>query len=464
MYGKTCKARQYSDQMVCNKCHVAWDVNDPEPPECGQSKANRRNNMSLTLNPIKKHIVFVKLANELPFVVDECRASGRTVDFVMPTPAAIENSIERLVTGKVDVLVMNGSLVTGFRVKLTADEVDVHFVGDFDENERFQGESRLYARLLSDVLSLEYTPVEPPDAIQRTVDAAGKSRDAISHLFPASLSDARISADLEKKLRDTHELAETLLNRLSASAAREGILRDTIRLNHEMIGDNHNWPSDDLVSYNMPGNRVREANEAALNLPDDDTALKLVIAGRDSIEKIRKFNTLAGNTDDVFHIRQAAMYMGLQCEEMSEKLNNLDMPKLAETLHLAGMEFKRGLLDNKFVNVDRHAIMDDDIDIFVVTIGSLLSQGVDIHGAINEVNRANMDKVWEDGTMHRDANGKIVKPDGWIEPDLKPFVCKDDHLSNPLVVIEVHGDECDPCSPVQPDPERVWFTHGDGVE
>lgn len=30
----TCKARQYSDQMQCGLCGLAWDVNDPEPPEC----------------------------------------------------------------------------------------------------------------------------------------------------------------------------------------------------------------------------------------------------------------------------------------------------------------------------------------------------------------------------------------------------------------------------------------------
>jgi len=30
---KQCKARQYSDQMLC-ECGLAWDVNDPDPPEC----------------------------------------------------------------------------------------------------------------------------------------------------------------------------------------------------------------------------------------------------------------------------------------------------------------------------------------------------------------------------------------------------------------------------------------------
>lgn len=30
----TCKARQHSDQMICEACGLQWDVNDPDPPEC----------------------------------------------------------------------------------------------------------------------------------------------------------------------------------------------------------------------------------------------------------------------------------------------------------------------------------------------------------------------------------------------------------------------------------------------
>lgn len=30
----TCKARQYSDQMVCTTCNLAWDINDQDPPMC----------------------------------------------------------------------------------------------------------------------------------------------------------------------------------------------------------------------------------------------------------------------------------------------------------------------------------------------------------------------------------------------------------------------------------------------
>lgn len=32
--GGPCEAVQYSDQMQCARCGLAYDVNDPEPPEC----------------------------------------------------------------------------------------------------------------------------------------------------------------------------------------------------------------------------------------------------------------------------------------------------------------------------------------------------------------------------------------------------------------------------------------------
>jgi hypothetical protein len=36
----TCAAVQHSDQMVCDRCKAAWDVNDPAPPECLPASAD----------------------------------------------------------------------------------------------------------------------------------------------------------------------------------------------------------------------------------------------------------------------------------------------------------------------------------------------------------------------------------------------------------------------------------------
>jgi len=29
-----CYATVHSDQMICHKCGLVWDISDPEPPEC----------------------------------------------------------------------------------------------------------------------------------------------------------------------------------------------------------------------------------------------------------------------------------------------------------------------------------------------------------------------------------------------------------------------------------------------
>lgn len=34
----SCDARQYSDQMLCGRCGLGWDMNDPEPPECPRDR------------------------------------------------------------------------------------------------------------------------------------------------------------------------------------------------------------------------------------------------------------------------------------------------------------------------------------------------------------------------------------------------------------------------------------------
>ena len=31
---KSCKAKQYSDQMYCRKCDTCWDCGDGDPPLC----------------------------------------------------------------------------------------------------------------------------------------------------------------------------------------------------------------------------------------------------------------------------------------------------------------------------------------------------------------------------------------------------------------------------------------------
>ena len=66
--------------------------------------------------------------------------------------------------------------------------------------------------------------------------------------------------------------------------------------------------------------------------------------------------------------------------------------------------------------------LDALIDILVVTIGAIHSAGFDAEAAWKEVMATNLAKIGEDGKVRKREDGKVLKPVGWIPPDLKPFV------------------------------------------
>ena len=62
-------------------------------------------------------------------------------------------------------------------------------------------------------------------------------------------------------------------------------------------------------------------------------------------------------------------------------------------------------------------------DILVVTIGAIHSMGADGEGAWNEVMRTNFAKIDEDtGKVRKREDGKVLKPEGWQPPNLKPYL------------------------------------------
>lgn len=143
------------------------------------------------------------------------------------------------------------------------------------------------------------------------------------------------------------------------------------------------------------------------------------------VADVRRFTEAVGCTTDRFNVRQTALYIGLQLEELGEKLDACGLGFHAAHLHALGDMFKEGVFDEGVGRVERAALLDADIDLAWVTIGSALSQGADVLGAMREVARANLDKIGPDGTVLKDENGKVRKPEGWRPPDLTPFVCRE---------------------------------------
>ena len=72
---------------------------------------------------------------------------------------------------------------------------------------------------------------------------------------------------------------------------------------------------------------------------------------------------------------------------------------------------------------DRVEQLDALLDFIVVTIGAIHSGGYEAEGGWKEVmgtNLAMIDK--ETGKVRKREDGKVLKPVGWVPPDLKPFV------------------------------------------
>jgi predicted HAD superfamily Cof-like phosphohydrolase len=80
---------------------------------------------------------------------------------------------------------------------------------------------------------------------------------------------------------------------------------------------------------------------------------------------------------------------------------------------------------NQVGEVDPVETVDALIDILVVTIGALHSMGADAEGAWKEVMRTNFSKVdIKTGKVRKREDGKVLKPIGWVAPNLAPYITK----------------------------------------
>ena len=114
-----------------------------------------------------------------------------------------------------------------------------------------------------------------------------------------------------------------------------------------------------------------------------------------------KFMRACDQSVDKFDEKQYSMYINLINEEHQELLE----ATLAE---------------------DPVEQLDALIDILVVTIGAIHSMGADAEGAWKEVMKTNFAKIdKETGLVRKREDGKVLKPVGWVAPNLEPFVKSD---------------------------------------
>jgi predicted HAD superfamily Cof-like phosphohydrolase len=113
-----------------------------------------------------------------------------------------------------------------------------------------------------------------------------------------------------------------------------------------------------------------------------------------------KFMVAGDQTVDNRNNDQYNMYLNLIKEEVGELHEAVDQNDAVEQL-------------------------DALIDILVVTVGAIHSLGADGEGAWNEVMATNFAKIdAETGKVRKREDGKILKPEGWKTPELKPFLTR----------------------------------------
>ena len=66
-------------------------------------------------------------------------------------------------------------------------------------------------------------------------------------------------------------------------------------------------------------------------------------------------------------------------------------------------------------------VIDGLLDIVVTAKGGLYSLGVPMHAAIEEVWKSNLTKISLSGLVEKRADGKVLKPAGYLPPNLKQF-------------------------------------------
>jgi predicted HAD superfamily Cof-like phosphohydrolase len=98
-------------------------------------------------------------------------------------------------------------------------------------------------------------------------------------------------------------------------------------------------------------------------------------------------------------------------------------------LYLNLMEEEWKELQVALANSDRVEQLDALLDFIVVTTGAIHSAGFDGEGGWKEVMRTNFAKVdKETGKVRKREDGKVLKPQGWAPPDLKPFALTEEQI------------------------------------
>ena len=119
--------------------------------------------------------------------------------------------------------------------------------------------------------------------------------------------------------------------------------------------------------------------------------------------------------------KNRAVQLGVHFEEVGEMAEAMHDPATARHINSAADFYKNhGGLPNDDVN--RKELLDALCDQIVTAVGVAHMFGMDIAGALSEVNRSNWSKFDENGQPIFNEHGKIAKGTNYTPPNLEGFL------------------------------------------
>lgn len=137
---------------------------------------------------------------------------------------------------------------------------------------------------------------------------------------------------------------------------------------------------------------------------------------KDTLNSIRRWFKAAKPNPT---IKDQATQLGCHFEEVAEMLDAVGNPS-ADMCDMATY-WKEAYGMDDLDQVDRHALLDALCDQIVTAIGVAHMFGMDIEGALAEVDESNWSKTEGDAFLY-DADGKIIKGKFYRAPNLTPFL------------------------------------------
>jgi len=162
-----------------------------------------------------------------------------------------------------------------------------------------------------------------------------------------------------------------------------------------------------------------------------------VIEPRDGefVDAVRLFMAIGGQYLGTPDVKTYGFYFGMQLEEMAEKLKAISAaePDAQQRAHMIelhtlmshfAVRFKDGNHLAALTFADQEEMLDGDIDMAWVSVAAahfIAKDGASARAAVYHVVERNLAK-FPNGKVLRDANGKILKPEGWTPPNHLPFL------------------------------------------